>query len=145
MTPRKIFYIPFYDAAVQLMLFKKLYSKNQACQFKRTNYRDHNNFSGLETDLTIRTPLARSHEKQYAIYKMQSECFYFFSRYLQEIGYTDTIIDVRSNRVRSLLGLNNNTESDEVNTPALNGNDPSCKRTGERLISAKKVEVNKRF
>lgn len=33
---------------------------------------------------------------------------WFFSlfRYLQEIGYTDTIIDVRSNRVRSLLGLN---------------------------------------
>lgn len=29
-------------------------------------------------------------------------------QYLQEIGYTDTIIDVRSNRVRSLLGLNNN-------------------------------------
>ena len=27
------------------------------------------------------------------------------NRYLQEIGYTDTIIDVRSNRVRSLLGL----------------------------------------
>ncbi|KAI1287421.1 Striatin-3 [Halotydeus destructor] len=27
-------------------------------------------------------------------------------QYLQEIGYTDTIIDVRSNRVRSLLGLN---------------------------------------
>jgi striatin 1/3/4 len=26
-------------------------------------------------------------------------------QYLQEIGYTDTIIDVRSNRVRSLLGL----------------------------------------
>lgn len=26
-------------------------------------------------------------------------------RYLQEIGYTDTIIDVRSARVRSLLGL----------------------------------------
>lgn len=26
-------------------------------------------------------------------------------QYLQEIGYTDTIIDVRANRVRSLLGL----------------------------------------
>lgn len=26
-------------------------------------------------------------------------------RYLQEIGYTDTIIDVRSVRVRQLLGL----------------------------------------
>lgn len=30
--------------------------------------------------------------------------------YLQEIGYTDTIIDVRSNRVRSLLGLTNLNE-----------------------------------
>lgn len=30
--------------------------------------------------------------------------------YLQEIGYTDTIIDVRSNRVRSLLGLSNQNE-----------------------------------
>ena len=29
----------------------------------------------------------------------------FVHRYLQEIGYTDTIIDVRSARVRSLLGL----------------------------------------
>ncbi|CAH0406892.1 unnamed protein product [Chilo suppressalis] len=28
-------------------------------------------------------------------------------QYLQEIGYTDTILDVRSNRVRNLLGLNN--------------------------------------
>lgn len=37
-------------------------------------------------------------------------------QYLQEIGYTDTIIDVRSNRVRSLLGLNNSQTSglDEV-------------------------------
>src|SRR2546427_242233 len=32
-------------------------------------------------------------------------------QYLQEIGYTDTIIDVRSNRVRSLLGLNNTNNS----------------------------------
>ena len=32
----------------------------------------------------------------------------FLSRYLNEIGYTDTIIDVRSNRVRSLLGLHDN-------------------------------------
>ncbi|KAK2707635.1 striatin-3-like isoform X4 [Artemia franciscana] len=34
-------------------------------------------------------------------------------QYLQEIGYTDTIIDIRSNRVKSLLGLNNN-EKEEV-------------------------------
>ncbi|XP_047019264.1 striatin-3 isoform X1 [Helicoverpa armigera] len=34
-------------------------------------------------------------------------------QYLQEIGYTDTILDVRSNRVRALLGLNN----EEVENP----------------------------
>ncbi|XP_050424600.1 striatin-3 isoform X2 [Adelges cooleyi] len=31
--------------------------------------------------------------------------------YLHEIGYTDTIIDVRSSRVRGLLGLNNNNNN----------------------------------
>jgi len=31
--------------------------------------------------------------------------------YLQEIGYTDTIIDLRSNRVRSLLGIVDNNQS----------------------------------
>lgn len=36
-------------------------------------------------------------------------------QYLQEIGYTDTIIDVRSNRVRSLLGLNNNLNHNNNN------------------------------
>jgi len=35
-------------------------------------------------------------------------------QYLQEIGYTDTIIDVRSNRVRSLLGLTNSLAVDEA-------------------------------
>ncbi|KAJ0175445.1 hypothetical protein K1T71_008604 [Dendrolimus kikuchii] len=35
-------------------------------------------------------------------------------QYLQEIGYTDTILDVRSNRVRALLGLNNE-ETDNPN------------------------------
>jgi hypothetical protein len=72
---------------------------------------------------------------------------YNFFRYLQEIGYTDTIIDVRSNRVRSLLGLNNNAESEENlnNAPvvaALNGNESSNKRASEnqgRRTPAKKV------
>ncbi|XP_076173042.1 connector of kinase to AP-1 isoform X2 [Ptiloglossa arizonensis] len=64
-------------------------------------------------------------------------------QYLQEIGYTDTIIDVRSNRVRSLLGLNNNTNSEDMNTPALNGNEPSNKQANEnnvRRVPGKKVE-----
>lgn len=38
-------------------------------------------------------------------------------QYLQEIGYTDTIIDVRANRVRSLLGL----EAPEQQTQQENG------------------------
>lgn len=77
----------------------------------------------------------------------------FFFRYLQEIGYTDTIIDVRSNRVRSLLGLNNNTDTEEMNTPALNGNegmknkqeynDESLFRRGKQQHPPKKVEINK--
>lgn len=58
--------------------------------------------------------------------------FNYFFRYLQEIGYTDTIIDVRSNRVRTLLGLNNNTDaSEDTNTLALNGNESSNKRANE--------------
>uniref|UniRef100_A0A1B6DPZ4 Striatin N-terminal domain-containing protein n=2 Tax=Clastoptera arizonana TaxID=38151 RepID=A0A1B6DPZ4_9HEMI len=68
-------------------------------------------------------------------------------QYLQEIGYTDTIIDVRSNRVRSLLGLNNNEETVSGNVGALpntgiNGNE-SNKRASEnqgRRTPAKKPQ-----
>jgi len=41
-------------------------------------------------------------------------------QYLQEIGYTDTIIDVRSNRVRSLLGLQAEQDN-ETNQNLANG------------------------
>jgi len=41
-------------------------------------------------------------------------------QYLQEIGYTDTIIDVRSNRVRSLLGLQSDQDN-ETNQNLANG------------------------
>jgi len=72
---------------------------------------------------------------------------------LQEVGYTDTIIDVRSNRVRLLLGLNNNTDTEEMNTPALNGNEgivqdkrehnnESLIRRGKQQHSSKKVKIN---
>lgn len=56
-------------------------------------------------------------------------------QYLQEIGYTDTIIDVRSNRVRSMLGLNNNNAEQEENVnPNVNGNDSgNSKRTTSEL------------
>ncbi|XP_044732454.1 striatin isoform X3 [Chrysoperla carnea] len=64
-------------------------------------------------------------------------------QYLQEIGYTDTIIDVRSNRVRSLLGLNNNAEQEEnLNGSNINSNE-SNKRASEnpgRRTPAKKAQ-----
>ncbi|XP_017859325.1 PREDICTED: striatin-4 isoform X3 [Drosophila arizonae] len=82
-------------------------------------------------------------------------------QYLAEIGYTDNIIDVRSNRVRSILGLNNNADHDGVGgggggggnaggigsggenlSPNINGNE-SNKRASEsegRHTPAKKVQ-----
>uniref|UniRef100_A0A8D0Z047 Striatin-3 n=1 Tax=Sus scrofa TaxID=9823 RepID=A0A8D0Z047_PIG len=40
-------------------------------------------------------------------------------QYLQEVGYTDTILDVRSQRVRSLLGLSNSEPNGSVETKNL--------------------------
>lgn len=51
-------------------------------------------------------------------------------QYLQEIGYTDTIIDVRGNRVRQILGLNKNAEQEENLNPNVNGNENN-KRASE--------------
>jgi len=50
-------------------------------------------------------------------------------QYLQEIGYTDTIIDVRSNRVRSLLGLNSGVNVDKEDSGAA-GNSVNGAGTG---------------
>ncbi|KAL9923975.1 striatin isoform X3 [Glossina fuscipes] len=63
-------------------------------------------------------------------------------QYLAEIGYTDNIIDVRSNRVRSILGLNNNAEQEENVSPNVNGNENN-KRASEsegRRTPAKKIQ-----
>ncbi|KAL4238704.1 hypothetical protein ACF0H5_003411 [Mactra antiquata] len=50
-------------------------------------------------------------------------------QYLQEVGYTDTIIDVRSARVRSLLGLQPQTDTGEGAQPALvNGDSMNNRR-----------------
>ena len=56
-----------------------------------------------------------------SIYSVTLTFFSFDFRYLHEIGYTDTIIDVRSNRVRSLLGLHDVPESSKDENCALNG------------------------
>uniref|UniRef100_A0AAX7SPI6 Striatin n=1 Tax=Astatotilapia calliptera TaxID=8154 RepID=A0AAX7SPI6_ASTCA len=49
-------------------------------------------------------------------------------QYLQEVGYTDTILDVKSQRVRALLGLAGDTgdkPSDKKTEPMVNGTEPS--------------------
>ncbi|ELW63204.1 Striatin-3, partial [Tupaia chinensis] len=58
------------------------------------------------------------------------------NRYLQEVGYTDTILDVRSQRVRSLLGLSNSEPNGSVETKnleqILNGGE-SPKQKGQEI------------
>ena len=61
-------------------------------------------------------------------------------QYLQEIGYTDTIIDVRSNRVRSLLGLAANTSLEESQTGAADsGNSSKLKLNDSDVQKFKRV------
>ncbi|XP_052041837.1 striatin-3 isoform X2 [Apodemus sylvaticus] len=57
-------------------------------------------------------------------------------QYLQEVGYTDTILDVRSQRVRSLLGLSNSEPNGSVESKnleqILNGGE-SPKQKGQEI------------
>ncbi|XP_038637369.1 striatin-3 isoform X4 [Scyliorhinus canicula] len=58
-------------------------------------------------------------------------------QYLQEVGYTDTILDVRSQRVRSLLGLSGSEQNGSVETKnleqILNGGDSTSKQKGQEV------------
>ncbi|XP_039597165.1 LOW QUALITY PROTEIN: striatin-3 [Polypterus senegalus] len=58
-------------------------------------------------------------------------------QYLQEVGYTDTILDVRSQRVRSLLGLSGSEQNGSVETKnleqILNGGESPAKQKGHDL------------
>lgn len=50
-------------------------------------------------------------------------------RYLQEVGYTDTILDVKSKRVRALLGLSSDASEKESRNqePMVNGTEGQIK------------------
>ncbi|KAM6973614.1 striatin-3 [Aplochiton taeniatus] len=58
-------------------------------------------------------------------------------QYLQEVGYTDTILDVRSQRVRSLLGLSGSEQNGSVENKnldqILNGGESPTKRKGQDM------------
>uniref|UniRef100_A0AAY4CVN3 Striatin N-terminal domain-containing protein n=1 Tax=Denticeps clupeoides TaxID=299321 RepID=A0AAY4CVN3_9TELE len=64
------------------------------------------------------------------------------NRYLEEVGYSDTILDMRSKRVRSLLGRN----SPEANVPPTNEPppDPELPAGGESLLVRQIEEQIKR-
>ncbi|XP_038865684.1 striatin-3 isoform X2 [Salvelinus namaycush] len=58
-------------------------------------------------------------------------------QYLQEVGYTDTILDVRSQRVRSLLGLSGSEQNGSVEKKnlelILNGGESPAKPKGQDM------------
>lgn len=58
----------------------------------------------------------------YYLYNISINIILYIFRYLHEIGYTDTIIDVRSSRVRNLLGLNNNNNLNEIEQGQIESN-----------------------
>ena len=76
---------------------------------------------------------------------------FFYFRYLHEIGYTDTIIDIRSNHVRSLLGLhdapgNDAKDENRINN-AINGGDSlnaTTTRRNDNNATASGSTVNRR-
>ncbi|XP_035770598.1 striatin-like [Neolamprologus brichardi] len=61
-------------------------------------------------------------------------------RYLQEVGYTDTILDVKSQRVRALLGLAGDAgdkPSDKKTEPMVNGTEPSSLKDSGMMVRKK--------
>ncbi|XP_049868313.1 striatin-3 isoform X2 [Pectinophora gossypiella] len=55
-------------------------------------------------------------------------------QYLQEIGYTDTILDVRSNRVRALLGLSSEEQPEDPNYRGYDKQRDRCDHSINHLI-----------
>lgn len=63
-------------------------------------------------------------------------CFPLHLRYLQEVGYTDTILDVKSQRVRALLGLAGDPGDrslDQKTEPMVNGTEPSSLKDSDMV------------
>uniref|UniRef100_A0A668A378 Striatin n=1 Tax=Myripristis murdjan TaxID=586833 RepID=A0A668A378_9TELE len=76
---------------------------------------------------------SREPQRTASILSFLDLCF----RYLQEVGYTDTILDVKSQRVRALLGLagdggGGRTGERTGTEPLVNGTDTSTKGMGTR-------------
>uniref|UniRef100_A0A8C1T4G0 Striatin n=1 Tax=Cyprinus carpio TaxID=7962 RepID=A0A8C1T4G0_CYPCA len=67
-------------------------------------------------------------------------------QYLQEVGYTDTILDVKSQRVKALLGLAGDSgerPGDKRTEPMVNGTEPASLKDTEMTDSATVLEAFK--
>uniref|UniRef100_A0A672N483 Striatin n=1 Tax=Sinocyclocheilus grahami TaxID=75366 RepID=A0A672N483_SINGR len=67
-------------------------------------------------------------------------------QYLQEVGYTDTILDVKSQRVKALLGLagdGGETPGDKRSEPMVNGTEPASLKDTEMTDSTTVLEAFK--
>uniref|UniRef100_A0A8C2TQ30 Striatin n=1 Tax=Coturnix japonica TaxID=93934 RepID=A0A8C2TQ30_COTJA len=66
-------------------------------------------------------------------------------QYLQEVGYTDTILDVKSKQVRALLGLSSDASEKENRNqePMVNGTEGQIKENPELTDSASLLETFK--
>uniref|UniRef100_A0A673FYB6 Striatin n=1 Tax=Sinocyclocheilus rhinocerous TaxID=307959 RepID=A0A673FYB6_9TELE len=67
-------------------------------------------------------------------------------RYLQEVGYTDTILDVKSQRVKALLGLAGDSgerPGDKRTEPMVNGTEPASLKDTEMTESTTVLEAFK--
>nr|ACR77508.1 striatin [Danio rerio] len=58
-------------------------------------------------------------------------------QYLQEVGYTDTILDVKSQRVKALLGLCGETGGDARDEPMVNGTEPASLKDSTHTMIGK--------
>uniref|UniRef100_A0A671VNY0 Striatin n=1 Tax=Sparus aurata TaxID=8175 RepID=A0A671VNY0_SPAAU len=75
-----------------------------------------------ETDVEAPSPPNSSHQLSWKQGRQ------LLRQYLQEVGYTDTILDVKSQRVRALLGLTGDSgdkPSEKKPEPMVNGTEPS--------------------
>uniref|UniRef100_A0A673MK04 Striatin n=1 Tax=Sinocyclocheilus rhinocerous TaxID=307959 RepID=A0A673MK04_9TELE len=66
-------------------------------------------------------------------------------QYLQEVGYTDTILDVKSQRVKALLGLagdSGETPGDERSEPMVNGTEPASLKDTFKFIEKAAAEFS---
>uniref|UniRef100_A0A4W5NB90 Striatin-3 n=1 Tax=Hucho hucho TaxID=62062 RepID=A0A4W5NB90_9TELE len=92
-------------------------------------------------EYALKQERAKYHKLKYGTELNQGESFlcviFCPNRYLQEVGYTDTILDVRSQRVRSLLGLSGSEQNGSVENrnldQILNGGESPAKRKGQDM------------